>query len=144
MWKYINPIHGITGVRAVQGGNPPAVRSLFRATRYSENYPAFIGKDLTPGSPIELNSQINVACSILGIDEYQIADLVVSPNPTSDVVRVNSAVEIDKIEVYTILGTKMRTVLKSESIDLSEFQSGIYLLKIFAANAILTKKVIKQ
>jgi hypothetical protein len=144
VWKYINPIHGVTGVRAVQGGNPPAVRSLFRAARYSENYPAFIGKDLTPGSPIELNSQINVACSILGIDKYQIADLIVSPNPTSDVVRLNSAVEIDKVEVYTILGTKMKTVSKSISIDLSEFQSGIYLLKIFAANTILTKKVVKQ
>lgn len=144
VWKYINPVHNVTGVRAVQGENPPAVRTLFRATRYSENYPAFIGKNLTPGSPIELNSQINVACSILDVDKYQIADLNVGPNPTSDVVIVNSDVEIDKVEVYTILGTKMRTVLKSKSIDLSELQNGIYLLKIFASNAILTKKIIKQ
>ncbi|WP_396177533.1 T9SS type A sorting domain-containing protein [Flavobacterium sp.] len=51
---------------------------------------------------------------------------------------------MDKIEVYTVLGTKIKTLLKSKSIDLSEFQKGIYLLKIFVDNAILTRKVIKK
>ena len=144
VWKYINPVHNVTGVKATQGGAVPAVRTLFRATRYSENYPAFVGKDLTPGNPIELNSQINAACSILNVDQNKVTDLNVSPNPTSDFVHLNSNVEIDKIEVYTVLGTKIKTVLKSKSIDLSEFQKGIYLLKIFADNAILTRKVIKK
>ncbi len=144
VWKYINPVHGGTGVRAVQGGNPPAVRTLFRATKYSENYAAFTGKDLTPGSPIELNSQINVACSILDVDKFQITDLNVSPNPTSGLVNINMDAEIDKIEIYNILGAKMKTVLSSKSLDLAEFQSGIYLLKIYVGNTTLTKKIIKE
>ncbi len=144
VWKYINPVHGGTGVRAVQGGNPPDVRSLFRATKYGADYPAFIGKDLTPGSPVELNSQANVACSVLDVNQYIISDLDVSPNPTSGIVTISLDAAIDKIEVYSILGTKMRTLSKSKTIDLSEFQNGIYLLKIFAENTILTKKIIKQ
>ena len=144
VWKYVNPVRGSTGVKATQGGNPPAANTLFRATKYSPDYAAFIGKDLTPGSPIEQNSEINVACSVLDVEKHQLTDLQISPNPTSGSVNLNLDAEIDKIEVYTILGAKISTKLNSKTIDLSELQNGIYLLKIFSENEILTRKVIKQ
>ena len=53
VWEYINPVNQ-NGFPVSQGGTP-LFNDLFRATKYTEDYPAFIGKDLTPGLPIEIN-----------------------------------------------------------------------------------------
>jgi hypothetical protein len=45
VWEYVNPAGG-----AEQGG---AALGLYRAWRYAPDFPAFIGKDLTPGDPLE-------------------------------------------------------------------------------------------
>ena len=144
VWEYINPVHNATGVIASQGGNPPGARQLFRAAKFSPDYPAFVGKDMTPGNPIELNSQINTPCSVLNTEKFATAELKVSPNPTSGMLSVTTDAEIDKIEVYNVLGAKMKTVLNVKTVDLSDFQSGIYLLKLYADEAVFSKKVIKQ
>ncbi|MFT5054497.1 MAG: hypothetical protein ACI9FU_001758 [Granulosicoccus sp.] len=52
VWQYVNPAGG-TGI-VTQGNYPAQQTSLFRATRYPASYPAFIGKDLSPISRIEL------------------------------------------------------------------------------------------
>jgi len=59
VWKYINPV-AHSGI-VTQGTAPPAdpnvtgetLNSVFRIYRYPLNYPAFIGKTLTPGAYIE-------------------------------------------------------------------------------------------
>ncbi|MCY7410086.1 MAG: aryl-sulfate sulfotransferase [Chitinophagales bacterium] len=53
VWRYINPI-GSNGKPMTQGNNPSG-NSAFRCTYYPFNYPAFLDKDLIPGSPIENN-----------------------------------------------------------------------------------------
>jgi hypothetical protein len=53
VWKYVNPITG--SVPIVQGqivtGN-----ATFRVHRYAPDYPAFDGRDLTPGDPLETHT----------------------------------------------------------------------------------------
>jgi hypothetical protein len=144
VWRYVNPVNNATGVKANQGGTPPAINALFRGTKYSPDYPAFIGKDLTAGSPIELNSGINAACSVLAVNKYTLSEVKVTPNPTSGLVKIAFDFTIDKIEVYTILGAKISTVLNLKIVDLSGLPSGIYLLKIFVDGEMQTKKVIKH
>ncbi len=60
VWLYINPVIGSGPMR--QGDPiPPRVRTGFlEAYRYAPDYPGFIGKDLTPGDPIELDPISNV------------------------------------------------------------------------------------
>lgn len=144
VWEYINPVHNATGAIATQGGAPPAIGNLFRAVKFSPDYPAFTGKTLTAGSPIELNSEINVACSVLSTQQFTKANLKISPNPTSGLVTVSFDAVVDKIEVYNILGAKITTTFNSKAVDLSAHQSGIYLLRIYSNEKVLTKKVIKQ
>jgi hypothetical protein len=144
VWRYVNPVNNATGVKANQGGTPPAINALFRGTKYSPDYPAFIGKDLTAGSPIELNSGINAACSVLAVNKYTLSEVKVTPNPTSGFVTIAFDFTIDKIEVYTILGAKISTVLNLKTVDLSGLPSGVYLLKIFVNGEMQTKKVIKH
>jgi hypothetical protein len=52
VWQYINPV---TPGGPVAQGTVPSANSVFRITRYPVDYPAFDGKDLMPGAPIELN-----------------------------------------------------------------------------------------
>ena len=51
---------------------------------------------------------------------------------------------IYKIEVYNILGSKINTVLNSNSVNLSNYESGMYLLKLFSDESTITKRVIKN
>lgn len=144
VWEYINPVHNVTGAIASQGGNPPTVRQLFRGLKYGVDYPAFEGKDLTPGDPIEQNSELNVACTALGVNENTSNTFTLSPNPTSGIITLTTDAVVAKIEIYNILGAKINTVINSKTVDLSNLQSGIYLLKLFADEAVITKKIIKE
>lgn len=51
-WEYINPV--INSGPVSQGTNANQ-NSTFRCYRYAPDFPGFIGKDLTPGDPVEVN-----------------------------------------------------------------------------------------
>ena len=60
VWKYINPV--VLGRPLTQGDAIPTdparsdelMNAVFRVYRYAPTYPGLIGRDLTPGQPIEL------------------------------------------------------------------------------------------
>jgi hypothetical protein len=51
VWQYINPVDG-GGINSQ--GDLPGTNRAFRCTRYPANYPGLAGRDLTPGSAIEI------------------------------------------------------------------------------------------
>ena len=143
VWEYKNPVNNIDGTVSSQGGAPPVVGILFRAIKYAPDFPAFIGRDLSPGLPIELNPDIS-ACENLSVADVDIADLKIYPNPASNFVNITSRETIDKIELYSILGKKVLEVNHSNSIDISAINSGIYFAKIYSGNISISKKIIKK
>ncbi len=65
------------------------------------------------------------------------------PNPTSDTVSITSAGSIDRIELYTMLG--QRVFEKTEncnSLDVSMFDNGMYLIKIHSGNQVQTEQLV--
>ncbi|GGZ62740.1 DUF7619 domain-containing protein [Mesonia mobilis] len=75
-----------------------------------------------------------------------LAEVNLYPNPTSGVVSIqnNSALQIENVEVYSITGQKVLTST-SVKIDLSALSSGIYFVKLIAAEGTsITKKVVKE
>ena len=65
------------------------------------------------------------------------------PNPADHTVTVsinNNAA--DEIEILSILGTSIKKISKTKTIDISDLSSGIYLIKIKSDNKELTKKLI--
>ena len=57
VWRYINPVTGggiLEQGETATGTGPSASQRVFRAYRYEPSYPAFTGRDLTPGDVIEL------------------------------------------------------------------------------------------
>jgi hypothetical protein len=51
LWRYVNP-EGVMGV--VPQGEVPTGNMTFRCYRYPPDYPGFVGKDMTPGPPLEI------------------------------------------------------------------------------------------
>ncbi|MDG1729333.1 MAG: T9SS type A sorting domain-containing protein [Algibacter sp.] len=68
------------------------------------------------------------------------------PNPVIDVLKVNVlGRNISKIEIYSILGKRVLSIDKRQSINVSSLTPGVYISKIYGDNnTIATKRFIKQ
>lgn len=60
VWRYVNPV---TNAGLVSQGDTPAASSnlYFKCNRYAPSFPAFDGRDMTPGFPIEPGTAHHVA-----------------------------------------------------------------------------------
>lgn len=141
VWEYINP-DANNGI-ATQGDPPPNQNFVFRALKLPKSHPAFAGRDLTPGNPVELNPDLS-NCSLLNTENFQLADLKIYPNPTSDILTVKTLKKIDLIEVYNTLGKLLLQESTSNRVDLSNLSKGLYIIKIKINGAVFSKKIIKQ
>jgi hypothetical protein len=67
------------------------------------------------------------------------------PNPTNNILNVNSTESIAKIEIYGILGNLIKSVSNTNQIDLTQLSNGSYLAKVTSADGrVKTEKVIKM
>ena len=143
VWEYVSPVNSANGSAAAQGDDPTSFpNATFRAIKYGTDYAAFIGKDLTPSDPIELNPDLT-ACNNLSLSEFEESTISLYPNPTKAKIRINSIRNLDKIEVYNVLGRKISET-RSSIVDLSGQTNGIYFLRIYSESIIISKKVIKN
>jgi endonuclease I/chitodextrinase len=85
--------------------------------------------------------------SALSVDEFNLAQVKLYPNPVKNNLTVNLKSDITtKIEIYDILGKRVlgRTLNETSSINLQGLNTGIYIVKITQNNASISKKLIKQ
>ncbi len=77
------------------------------------------------------NTSINI-----GIGELGSFDFKLYPNPTHDVVRIDAGTDVVKsIEILTLSGSVLETLpFVVETIDLSNYPTGLYLLKLTNKN----------
>ncbi|WP_298903643.1 aryl-sulfate sulfotransferase [uncultured Psychroserpens sp.] len=143
VWEYQNPISNADGTSYIQGEAPPVNGLVFRAIKYAPDYPAFVGRDLTPGAPLEQNPDLT-ACFNLSVDDFEITEISIHPNPATDYINVTSTSNIDKIELYSVLGKKVHEVNDVDTMNLSNFNSGIYFVRLYSGNNSISKKIIKQ
>lgn len=140
VWDYVNPD---TAAGIVTQGNTPTQNAAFRALKYAPDFPGFSGRDLTPGEPIELNPDLS-GCENLSVNDYNLTDLKLYPNPTSNIVNVRSKFPIEKIELYNTLGALVKVVFNAKSIELNTVESGIYFMTVHSHDAKIIKRIIKQ
>ena len=90
--------------------------------------------------------EITVQEANLSIVNIDLENFKVFPNPFKDEVSLSSRTSIDQIYIYDLLG-KLIQVNDVDSIcttlNLSEYKSGIYFLKVISDNASVTQKIIK-
>ena len=82
----------------------------------------------------------------LGVDDYDLANaLKVYPNPASNILVIESEIPIDRVELYSVLGKKVKDVRTGfKTIPIYDIADGLYLVKITSGNQSIKKKIIKQ
>ena len=140
VWEYVNP-DSSTGY--VNQGDTPSFNLVFRAFKFPLDYPAFIGKNLTPGDPLETNPDLS-DCNLLNVSENNRSITSIYPNPSKDIIFINSEKQTIKIELYNISGQKLSENKNSNSININYLPAGIYLIKIYSNEGISTKRVVKE
>ncbi len=86
---------------------------------------------------------------ILGNESFSANEILVFPNPTKDILNIYSEKEkITQIEIYDIQGKKVsQSKFNNENlqkIDVSKFNTGLYLCKIHMEGTVIMKKIIKE
>jgi hypothetical protein len=142
VWEYVNPdtLFGILTQGEIPSGN-----SVFRVERFALDYPAFDGRNLEPGLPIELEPDLG-DCQTLNITTNEkISNIDLYPNPVKNILSFNSEDNINIIRVYSISGKELiNEKPKSNSLDLSNLATGFYIIKLISDKSIYTQKVIKN
>ncbi|SDB66569.1 Por secretion system C-terminal sorting domain-containing protein [Flavobacteriaceae bacterium MAR_2010_188] len=144
VWQYIVPENYTNGNIISQGYDPSLINNMiFRALKYSETYPAFQGRDLTPSDPIELNPNIS-SCVTLSTESSELAGISIFPNPTDGLLNINSFQKIDEISITDLTGKTINISTDLKSLDISNLQAGIYLLQLQIGGNTVIKKIIKR
>lgn len=144
VWKYISPVSNSDGSTYPQNGPAPINSFAFRAIKYSPDYPAFTGRDLTPGAPLETNPDLTSCLDVLSTDDLLNTPIVVYPNPATNYISIKSKYPIETVEIYSINGTKLNEIKKPNSIPLNELSPGVYFLKIQSNGQFLNTRIIKK
>ncbi len=80
------------------------------------------------------------------IDNFELnKSIKMYPNPVDNNLTIKSEIPITKIQIYSLLGRLVKEK-KSDfrNIQLKDLNSGIYMIKIFANDKSVTKKLIKN
>ena len=96
---------------------------------------------------IDTQTSFSEDCAtFLGVDDEILSEgLKLYPNPVSDILSVDSKIALKKIEIYSILGQKVKEINSDfNSISTNHLSRGIFLIKIYSEKGIAVKKLIKQ
>ncbi len=82
---------------------------------------------------IDAQTSFSANCSTLGIDDFILNNISIYPNPVLDTLSIQIEGVLDRIEVYTLQGQK---IIESAipTISVSEFPSGLYILKVITSD----------
>lgn len=92
----------------------------------------------------------NGSCSFVGIEDLlPIRQLEVYPNPFSDWLSLENTEELVRIEVYSALGQKVKSVelnrQPNQRLDMSDLENGMYILAGFSEDGLVAnRKVLKK
>lgn len=99
--------------------------------------------DTTPASLL-MASMDNLT---LGVPENVLSSISISPNPVSNVINIELPpnVEISDASIYNVTGQKLLNVSNTNTIDISNLETGMYILKIKDSNNnAITRRIIKK
>nr|NQU93353.1 T9SS type A sorting domain-containing protein [Bacteroidota bacterium] len=82
---------------------------------------------------------------IVGINQTNVAKLEVYPNPANDRVNIKHGSIIENLEIYNQVGQlvkQYKASQKSVNFIVSDFEPGIYFLKVFFHDKVITRKLV--
>ena len=85
---------------------------------------------------------VGSTCS-MGVSSFSELNQLSFPNPVSDNIFINSNVSIDKVEIYNLIGNLvLKQEVDTKQIDVTNLQSGIYLISFFSGEEKIVRKII--
>jgi hypothetical protein len=87
------------------------------------------------------------AMGTAGVNDTVILDSSVYPNPTSDILYFKGIKNITQITIYDVTGNAHQDAsinYATNSIDLSNLNTGVFFIQFQTDNIILVKKIIKE
>lgn len=109
-------------------------------------YPMTASVDLF-GVNFEYFISLDAFTTTLSADEFELQELVsIYPNPAKDFVNVNLSgnVQIERVNVYNMLGAVQSVELINGQIDLSKLNGGVYFIEVQTSSGTVVKRVIKN
>lgn len=86
-------------------------------------------------------------CAILDIDTFSIDQIMVYPNPAKNQIQISNFDAVSsEIRIFNVLGKQVfhQKKIKNNTIDVSSFDKGIYLVKIDVDGKAKTQKLVIQ
>lgn len=85
--------------------------------------------------------------TVVGVDENEISELVIYPNPTTSVLNIKANSIIDSVEIISVLGKSVIQTVVTDSkaqIDTGNLRAGHYFVRIISENKVIVKRFIKR
>lgn len=136
VWKYIVPVGG-DNIIGTQGMFLPG-NQTFRSYRFSADYPALQGRDLTPQGYIETGSEFTCQLfdgttnSVGFVDNTDIEVKLIDRT-----LNIDSKNTIDNVEIYNLSGNRITSINNKNnhySITTNEYAAGVYLVRLTTDN----------
>ena len=95
-------------------------------------------------SPLSIsNKPVWGTCSSLGINDQNLTNVSIYPNPVIDKLFIQGLSSLSKVSIYNVLGKLVLSQTISKEIDVKQLSKGIYILKIIDEQKETTRKFIK-
>jgi len=154
----------LTGLMSVEVQNNAIISSLNVANGNNEDFNSFDASN-TPGltcidadnvsysnavwipwGSIDSGDQFSLDCSTLSRISFDVdVKLNMYPNPVKSEVFISTDATILNVEIVSITGEKiLETHTNPERINVSQLLSGVFFVKIFTEEGVITKKMIKE
>jgi uncharacterized protein YjdB len=92
----------------------------------------------------EIYDEIEIVIDALSVDNPSLNTIKLYPNPTDGLVYLSDATNVQSIEVFNLRGQKLMTLSAVSYIDLTQLNTGTYLIKIKTDRGTSIQKVIKN
>ena len=135
----INPNTGEIDLNASGGGNFNVTYTTpgTNCSSSSSTFTVYIETDSTTGP-----------CATNSVDENQMDNIQCYPNPVHDVLTIKAKNNIQKIDIFTLLGEKIRTIKTNHTnkvnLRLNNLKPNIYYLNIYTNNGITPYTLVKD
>jgi hypothetical protein len=107
----------------------------------------FAHKNAACGTDNNFRSKLVKCSTALELTNPEIEDLELYPNPVFSVLNISHTQNIDQVEITNLIGQKMHQFIINNThaaIDLSNYSSGIYLVKVSVGSSQQIYKVVKK
>ena len=111
-------------------------------------YDIYVQTNCTSNTFSDWEGPLNFTTETLSIENYsELSELKFYPNPVSSILNLESNQELKSIEIFDLLGKKVKEIKLQNTItkiNMSSLEKGTYFLKVYSVSSFEIIKVIKE